>query len=131
MGNRHNPRRQGFYDLVSEGMLLSIHCEGCGCWFKWRATGHPRVNLPPSYHSPACGVKHREWTKKQRAIGMACRRPDKRVYMTDRDAQLACERLRKETGELLRPYRCPCGWLHVGRLHYRILETPGEAHRAA
>ncbi|KAB1661645.1 hypothetical protein F8O07_06990 [Pseudoclavibacter sp. CFCC 13796] len=102
-------------------MTVSVHCEGCGRWFRWKAVGHPVVHTPPTYHSRECAKAHRR--RLLDSMPVKCPRLDKRVYLTCREAEIVCEAHRRQHGELLRPYRCRCGALHIGRLHYRVIDA--------
>lgn len=49
-----------------------------------------------------------------------CRQPGKRHYSTQEHAQAAADWVNRENPGHRRPaepYRCPCGWWHVGRPH--------------
>lgn len=119
MSSRRGSAHPRFYEEVQEGMRVLIRCEGCGRWFPWTAVGRPEVQTPPTYHNKSCQKRHKEALLSQ--LPGKCPRLDKRMYASTREAELVCGQHRRVHHELLRPYRCVCGGLHIGRLHYRIV----------
>lgn len=111
-------RGREFFDLVLPGMTVELRCVACGAWFRW--TAGRTVNDPPSHCSDRCRKRHHQILAMVDADRSLCPRPEKRVYLSHADAERACNRIRRHDHAMIRPYRCQCGFLHIGLVPFRI-----------
>lgn len=91
-----------------------VHCAGCRRTFKWKAGPD---DVPPSHHSKQCARTHRQ--RLLEAMPVKCPRPDKRVWHSFEAAIDHANTF--DNTHPLRPYRCVCGGIHLGRILARII----------
>ena len=94
-----------------EAIRWRVQCYICGGQFSWEGDSAQRV--PPSQHKTC---KRRILRKRASGELMLapCPRPEKRIFSTSDEAKAFIDVAHR--GELMSPYRCRCGGIHIGHL---------------
>lgn len=99
-----------------------LTCSHCRRPFTWTPT--QPSDPAPKYHSKAC--QHRARKARRDGLDPAtpgfCITPHKRTYPTPEDAWAHIRDDFPHDPDL-RPYRCPCGAVHIGHDHTRREDT--------
>lgn len=107
---------------ILPGTMIRYRCQGCNKSFTWLC--YDKGDIPPAYHSHGCANRSR--VRRNLSAARDCPTPGKVRYETGELAHEAFRRVSPEYGILVRPYACRCGWHHLGRMTYEVIDDPNE-----
>ena len=104
-----------------EGLAVEMRCGGCRKWFAWTVTAEhgPWQDNVPAYCRRGCKKRRRNVIKNSQKY-VPCPRPEKRLYRTEKEAEVDRKSLALSFLQPFTIYHCVCGGIHVGRVPTRL-----------